>query len=640
MSLVKMPDGEYFSLSGMVRAHYGGQTRALLMRNRFFAEHAGLTPTILTIDSEPVYPAVRAELREMGLLHEKVSLINFYEYFREDDLSDLEVLDPTITPAIGGGLTRPNAAADQTTDQLDADGHLYRTVHSDPVTEDVRYTDYFRLDGTRYLRVSTAKGSAAAADRCLLLNEQEQVVQRVTKVGGLYRFWFRRLVPAKGRVLLISDSRHALAHFLPFSSKRVHVMHLMHNTHTVGERHWNSRLSDLYAPLLTNLTVLDGLVTLTHRQRDDVAARYGRTSNLFVVSNPVVIPPRPDPLPERAAKRFVVVARLEAQKRLSHAVDIFARVLETAPDVTLDIYGDGSLRASLQNQIDDLGVGHAVRLLGHDPAARQQLWTATAFLMTSGFEGYPLATLESLSHGCPVISYDIKYGPREQVSDGVDGFIIPAGDKDAFAAAILRLVADPDLARSMSTAAYAKAEQHDYRVFLEDWREVITSVIAQKKHRVKVTAVTLEVDQLDFLPGLSARVPVRVAVSPSSFRRPRTLDLRARLTVVEGGGDEADPTEATVLLEAVAEGSERLVGVPVQVSLVEGQYHLSASVPVTDLFHDGQTSPQTVELRVTFVWQNYAWSTMVTRPVPSGPTYETDFGPTGVLQVRAFGSSE
>ena len=47
--------------------------------------------------------------------------------------------------------------------------------------------------------------------------------------------------------------------------------------------------------------------------------------------------------------------------------------------------------------------------------------------MTSLFEGYPLSTLESLSHGCPVISYDIKYGPREQISEGVDGFLVPAG---------------------------------------------------------------------------------------------------------------------------------------------------------------------------------------------------------------------
>ena len=67
----------------------------------------------------------------------------------------------------------------------------------------------------------------------------------------------------------------------------------------------------------------------------------------------------------------------------------------------------------------------SVTLHGHDPRARDALWNSSAFLMTSLFEGYPLSTLESLSHGCPVISYDIKYGPREQISEGVDGFLVP-----------------------------------------------------------------------------------------------------------------------------------------------------------------------------------------------------------------------
>ncbi len=53
--------------------------------------------------------------------------------------------------------------------------------------------------------------------------------------------------------------------------------------------------------------------------------------------------------------------------------------------------------------------------------------------MTSSFEGYPLATLESMSRGCPVVSYDIRYGPREQISDGVDGFLVPPGDIELLA---------------------------------------------------------------------------------------------------------------------------------------------------------------------------------------------------------------
>ncbi len=103
-------------------------------------------------------------------------------------------------------------------------------------------------------------------------------------------------------------------------------------------------------------------------------------------------------------------------------------MLKEEPEARLDIYGDGSTRGVVEAEITKLGLEKSVILHGFDPRARDTLWTATGFLMTSRFEGYPLATLEAMSHGCPVISYDIKYGPREQISHGVDGFLVKRGD--------------------------------------------------------------------------------------------------------------------------------------------------------------------------------------------------------------------
>jgi len=273
MSEVAMPDGEYFSLSGMIRAGTGGQTRALLMRNRLLTQHGGVPTTLLTFDSAPVYPEVRAKLSAMGQLVDGMRMVNFYEFFRIEDLSDVAVT----------GATLEDLGSLQARQELHPDGSVYRTDHLDPATEDVLAQDYHRPDGTRYLRIPTPKGAQQRSFVSSMLNAQEQVIQRQTKVGGLYRFWIRRLTPAGRRAFIISDSRFALAHILPFRSDRFHVMHLMHNAHTVGQRHWNSTLAGAYAPLLDNIALLDGLVTLTHRQREDVIARYGQTNNLFVV---------------------------------------------------------------------------------------------------------------------------------------------------------------------------------------------------------------------------------------------------------------------------------------------------------------------------------------------------------------------
>ena len=132
-------------------------------------------------------------------------------------------------------------------------------------------------------------------------------------------------------------------------------------------------------------------------------------------------------------------------------------------------------------------------LKGHDPNARNALWRSSAFMMTSLFEGYPLSTLESLSHGCPVVSYDIKYGPREQITDGEDGFLVEAGDTRAMADRVIELLKDPALVSRMSKAARMKAAQHGYDRFLSDWGAVLNAVVEQKPKRTKLASADLEV---------------------------------------------------------------------------------------------------------------------------------------------------
>ena len=264
---------------------------------------------------------------------------------------------------------------------------------------------------------------------------------------------------------MISDGRFSAEKVLPFADERFHLVHLMHNVHLHGQREWNAPLSPAYVFLLSLISDLDGLVSLTSRQRADIAERFGPTNNLFAVANPVVLPTRPEPLPERERARFTMVTRFDLQKRLDHAIHVFQLVVSERPQAQLLIYGDGDTASSVRSLIDELELQDNVLMCGWDPDARDTLWTSTGFLLTSAHEGYPLATLESMSRGCPVISYDIKYGPREQISSGVDGFLVPDADQRAMADRIVAMIDDADLVRSLSSAALESVQQHDYRAF-------------------------------------------------------------------------------------------------------------------------------------------------------------------------------
>jgi poly(glycerol-phosphate) alpha-glucosyltransferase len=622
-----MPEGQYFSLSGLIVAGAGGQTRALLMRNRLLAQRSGIEPILLTFDPTPHYPHVRDSLREQGQLVDPMRLLNIFEWYRD---SDIDHLEPTGDPL-------PQLAGFDVEDTGHPDGTVYTTRHVHPRTRAEVAVDYRRPDGSVYLRLPAGK---AQVTNVILVNSKGLPVRSWPNQKGWRQNWIVGLAPPERRAFIISDSRFSLAYILPMPDDRFHVMHLMHNIHAKDK--WNSAIHATYEPLLKSIHHLDGLVTLTSRQRDDVAARFGATTNLFVVANPVESPARPNPLPEREPKRFAIVSRLERQKRLEDAIRAFALVVKEEPEARLDIYGDGNLRVSLETEITASGVQDSVHLRGHDARARDSLWTATGFLLSSRFEGYPLATLESMSHGCPVIAYDIRYGPREQITDGVNGFLVKPGDIHGMADRILELIRNPGLATRMSQAALDTAKKHDHVAFLGDWRDVVNTVIEKKEHRTSLESVKLKVTRLGYirrfrLPSRLARMglPARLARDGSSsaaFRTPPRIAFAGRLEV-KGHSKRATLEDAVITLDAVCDASGSIVPLPVQVRRSGEMFQVSAIFDLAEAFNMIENKAHALRLRLRLVWNNSSWETSLRRPQGWAPRYEVSFADDGELTL-------
>jgi poly(glycerol-phosphate) alpha-glucosyltransferase len=405
-----------------------------------------------------------------------------------------------------------------------------------------------------------------------------------------------------------------LANVLGLQGDQFHIIHLIHNIHLLRPRRWNSAVKATYHPLMAMIGQLDGLVTLTSRQGKDIAQRYGETNNLYVVPNPVESPQRPDPLPAREAKRFVIVSRFERQKMLEHAIRVFALVIKEEPEARLDIYGDGSHREVIEAEIAKLGLEKSVTLHGFDPHARHTLWTATGFLMTSKFEGYPLATLEAMSHGCPVISYDIKYGPREQISHGVDGFLVKRGRFQEMADHLVELIRNPELVAKMSDAAFVKAAQHDSSAFLEDWRTVLEGVAAAKESRTTLESVTLTVRRLRPAVFSVERVIARRSRSQSSsatWRDRGEVKFAGRLEVI-GHSPRATLDSAVVTLEAIDGGSAAIRAVAIKVRRSGRTLDLSATIDLADAFRGRGEAARSMRLRLA--WENSSWQTTLPPP--------------------------
>jgi glycosyltransferase involved in cell wall biosynthesis len=166
------------------------------------------------------------------------------------------------------------------------------------------------------------------------------------------------------------------------------------------------------------------------------------------------VPDRP-PRPSRSAHDIatvVAVGRLERQKGFDVLVDAFARL----PEGRLLLVGDGSQRAALEQQVALLGLDHRVHLTGWIEDSRTLLDEADVFALPSRFEGFPLAVVEAMLAGLPVVAADVG-SVREAVVAGETGVLVKPDDADDLAAALQRLLADQAERARLGRAARERA---------------------------------------------------------------------------------------------------------------------------------------------------------------------------------------
>ena len=121
-------------------------------------------------------------------------------------------------------------------------------------------------------------------------------------------------------------------------------------------------------------------------------------------------------------------------------------------DCRLVIFGEGKQRRALEGLAQRVGVAARVDLPGHSPNPFAHVARADLFVLSSRFEGFGNALLEALIVGTPTVSTDCPTGPREILGGGRYGQLVPVGDPDAMAKAILDTLQSPPPAALLNEA--------------------------------------------------------------------------------------------------------------------------------------------------------------------------------------------
>ena len=221
-----------------------------------------------------------------------------------------------------------------------------------------------------------------------------------------------------------------------------------------GVSSWRVRMVPFFARHF--LPWADAVVAVSKGVADDVSGLTGiPRENIVVIYNPVLSEefferakaPMLHPWLKPGSPPVVLsVGQLTKPKAFHTLLRAFAAVKHQTP-ARLLILGEGPERSALESLVESLGIGDKVAMPGFEPNPYPYMARAKVFALASEFEGFGVVLVEALALGATVVATDCPGGPREILDDGRRGSLVPVGDVEALARALVAALGSPQ--RSM-----------------------------------------------------------------------------------------------------------------------------------------------------------------------------------------------
>lgn len=223
-------------------------------------------------------------------------------------------------------------------------------------------------------------------------------------------------------------------------------------------------------------------VVLTHEDKSlwDSRLSSSRSLNTSSIVIPNALSFEPSQKADLRQQRVLAIGRYDYQKGFDTLLNIWKRVTCSTVHVdgwVLDIVGDGPLRPELQKQLEGLGLQDSVRLLKPTDDIQNMYQQSSVVVMTSHYEGLPMVLIEAQSFGLPIVAFACQCGPRDIITDGVDGYLIEGRDEAAFADRLLTLMQNEGLRRQMGIAAAKASQRFTEENIMQQWENIFNETL-------------------------------------------------------------------------------------------------------------------------------------------------------------------
>lgn len=261
-------------------------------------------------------------------------------------------------------------------------------------------------------------------------------------------------------------------------------IHMLLATINIGipilvEDHNNPELKPISQPwkALKPLTYFfaDKLILLIPELEKYYSKYFYRHSKILFIENPLDIPIEiPDSIEVILNKpTFIAMGSLTYQKGYEYLLEAFAKVHLEKPEWNLTILGGGPLHEQLTSLAKKLKIEHKVYFSGRVKNPYEVLKDADIYVMSSRYEGFPVALCEAMGVGLPCISFDCPTGPRDIIEHNVNGLLVEYLNIDALAETMLELSKDVSLRKNISKEAVKIREKLSLQAIMLKWENAI-----------------------------------------------------------------------------------------------------------------------------------------------------------------------
>lgn len=219
----------------------------------------------------------------------------------------------------------------------------------------------------------------------------------------------------------------------------------------------------------------DKFVVLTNEDR----GYWGDLSNIEVIPNAAMHVS--DAYSDVMNKRVIAVGRLDYQKGFDRLIQAWKLVQHTGKftDWKLDIFGQGEWREMLQQMIDKAELQNTVCLNRPTKQIGEEYVKSDMLVMSSNYEGFPMVMIEAMVCGLPVVSFDYKCGPKDIIQPGINGLLVPNGDIQALADAMMKVMEDEAYRKMLSLNARKVVDTYSEQAVMSQWIRLFTSITAK-----------------------------------------------------------------------------------------------------------------------------------------------------------------